>query len=85
MITVGWGHDVTVTITLTVRNWSRVLRGRSLSIRGAGYRYEGVFYWDHWIFGGGFDGPLRVEYGEGLNRGVGFEGTLPEASIRELP
>jgi hypothetical protein len=79
-IAVNWGHDVHA-ITLTKRNWTRVGSGRSLSIRGKGYVYEGKFFWDYWDFAGGIGGYLVVRYGG--DGAVGFDGVLSDAMIQE--
>jgi hypothetical protein len=60
-ISVEWGYEMH-SITLTARNWNRIKAGRPLEIRGKGYGYEGQFFWDHWFFGGGLEGPLTVAY-----------------------
>jgi len=78
-ISVEWGYEMHST-TLTARNWARVKSGKSLSIRGKGYYYEGEFFWDYWSFAGGLDGELYVDYGDG---GCGFSGTLVDANIEE--
>ena len=54
----GNGKEVEVQLELTPRNWSKLLRGKGLSIRGKGYGYEGDFFWDYWQFLGGLDDPL---------------------------
>jgi len=82
IITVSWGYDVQVSITLSPRNWTRVKSGKPLQIRGNGYHYEGEFFWDYWNFEGGVDGALTVAYGDG---GEGFNGTLDDATIEEKP
>jgi hypothetical protein len=79
-ITVEWGYELH-SLPLTPRNWSRIKRGRPLTIRGKGYYYDAEFFWDYWSFGGGLDGSLRVEYGD--DAGVGFEGSLSDAMIQE--
>jgi hypothetical protein len=80
-ISVSWGNDVEVSIRLTPQNWARIKAGKRLHIRGKGYQYEGQFFWDYWSFGGGLDGSLTVMYGE--DGGVGFDGRLADAEIRE--
>jgi hypothetical protein len=79
-ISVRWGNDVEVSITLPPRKWADVKDGKPLSISGKGYYYEGEFFRDYWNFGGGLDGPLVVGYS---GCGEGFNGTLDEASIEE--
>jgi hypothetical protein len=80
LIEVAWGYDIHE-ITLTARNWWKVKRGKPLRIRVRGFSEEGS-EWQYWTFGGGLEGRLLVEYGEG---GVGFDGRLSDASIEELP
>jgi hypothetical protein len=80
-VTVEWG-DEEHTIVLTLRNWRRIQRCQPLTIRGRGYSYEGEFFWDYWNFCGGALGSLRVEYGD--DGGVGFEGSLSDATIQEI-
>ena len=80
-ISVEWGYEEH-SITLIPRNWNKVRKGKSLSIRGSGYYYEGEFFWDYWYFGGGMDGDLVVSYGEG--GGTGFVGRLRDADIVEF-
>lgn len=79
-ITVSWGYEPH-SITLTQRNWSEILSGKPLRIRGTGYHYEGEFFWDYWHFGGGREGSLRVDYGE--DGATGFDGTLDAAEVEE--
>jgi hypothetical protein len=81
-VSVSWGNDIDLTIRLTPRNWARVLSGKKLSIRGNGYHSDGEFFWDYWSFGGGREGSLLVSYGDG---GVGFDGSLADATINEFP
>ena len=80
-IVVEWGYDQHE-IILTPRNWSQIKRGRKLKIRSRGF-YEGRSQREYWSFAGGLDGDLLVEYGEGLNQGVGFDGMLHDATIEE--
>ncbi len=80
-IAVEWGNDLHA-IVLTRRNWSRIKRGSKLRIRSAGFSEDGS-QWEYWSFAGGLDGDLLVEYGEGLNQGVGFDGKLRDATIEE--
>lgn len=81
---VQWGHNVEVRLRLTPRNWSRLRRGLPFRIRGRGYRYDGDFFWDYWLFEGSPENRVRVEYGRGGDRGVGFDGTLHDVEIRFL-
>lgn len=80
-ISVSWGNDVEVSIRLTPRNWASIKAGKTLQIRGKGYKHEGEFFWDHWDFSGGLYGSLVVTYGE--EGGVGFDGLLADAVIKE--
>lgn len=77
-VTVEWGYELH-TLSLTKRNWSRIIAGRPVSVRGRGYRYEGEFFWDYWHFSGGRNGTLTVMYGE--DNAVGFDGTLEDAMV----
>ena len=77
-ITVEWGYE-THSISLTPRNWRRVLSGKPLQIRGEGYYYEGEFFWDYWSFEGGMEGRLTVCYGDG--GGTGWDGLLSGSDI----
>ena len=79
-ISVEWGYE-SHSITLTPRNWAKVKSGKSLSIRGEGYYYEGEHFWDYWTFGGGLDGSLDVYYGE--DGGHGFSGKLSDTLTEE--
>ena len=79
-IRVEWGYDDHY-ITLTPRNWAAIKAGRAHSQRGAGYYYEGEFFWDYWSFAGGLDGELEVGYGD--DGGQGFVGQLSDATIEE--
>ncbi len=80
-IYVTWGYECH-SIILTPRNWSKVKKGKPLSIRGKGYYYEGEFFWDYWTFAGGLDGILNVSYGN--DGGGGWEGKLSDATINEF-
>ena len=79
-ITVKWGYDLH-SIILTPKNWAKIKSGKSLSIRGKGYWYEGECFWDRWSFGGGLGGSLEVTYGD--DGGVGFTGMLSDAIVEE--
>jgi hypothetical protein len=81
LIAVEWGYD-THSIRLEASEWTRVKEGLSLRVPGDGYYYEGEFFQDYWNFSGGRDGKLAVEYGDG--GGVGFKGSLTDASIDEI-
>jgi hypothetical protein len=79
-ISVEWGYEMH-SITLTARNWRRIISGKPLGIRGKGYHCDGEFFWDRWGFGGGIDGELHVSYGN--DGGDGFIGNLKDAQIEE--
>jgi hypothetical protein len=83
-LSVSWGYDVTVDLHVSQRNWSKITKGKKVTIRGKGYRYEGEFNWDYWHFEGGIDGGLTVTCGSpktGDYSGVGFDGTAREALV----
>ena len=81
-ITVEWGYE-SHSIALTPRNWAAIKAGRTHGQRGAGYYYEGEFFWDYWSFGGGLEGELEVGYGG--DGGQGFVGRLCDAQVEEHP
>ena len=81
-IKVEWG-DESHSLTLTPRNWAAIKAGRAHSQRGAGYLYEGEFFWDYWKFLGGPDPELEVGYGINEDSGVGWEGNLSGADVVE--
>jgi hypothetical protein len=78
VLRVYWGYDVDVELVVSKLNWSKILRGKEVRLRGKGYYYEGEFFRDYWYFFGGFDGELRVSYSGG---GDGFIGTPREALV----
>ena len=82
-LSVVWPNgDVFVDIAVSRRNWSRIVRGQAVTIRGKGDWYEGRFFWDYWDFSDGLDGTLIVRYGSPKNgdySGQGFIGTPREA------
>ncbi|MDB4521963.1 hypothetical protein N9100_00945 [Gammaproteobacteria bacterium] len=80
-ITVPIGYDF-LSIVLIPRNWAKVKNGKSLSIRGKGYYYEGEHFWDYWNFSGGLQNELRVSYGDG--GAVGYTGSLADADVSEF-
>jgi hypothetical protein len=82
-ISVSWGYDVRVSVTLTPANWAKVQAGKEHGIRGEGYYYEGEFFRDYWVFNGKSEGSLFVGYGE--DGGEGFIGSLSDATIEEHP
>jgi hypothetical protein len=58
---VSWANgDVTLDLTITPENWSKVVRGERVVVKGKGYHYEGEFFQDEWSFSGGLDGDLTV-------------------------
>jgi hypothetical protein len=75
-LSVRWGYDVKVELLVSERNWSKVLKGESVTIRGGGYYYEGDFFWDYWDFSGGIDGDLQVRYGSPKDGDYSAEGVL---------
>lgn len=79
-IKVEWGYE-SHSLTLTPRNWAAIKAGRAHSQRGAGYWYEGEFFWDYWKFLGGPDPRLEVGYGD--DGGMGWEGDLSDADVVE--
>jgi hypothetical protein len=83
-LSVGWGYDVRVDLQLSQRNWSKISKGKKVTIRGKGYYYEGDFFWGYWDFSGGIDGELAVRYGspkDGDYSGQGFVGNVREALV----
>jgi hypothetical protein len=78
---VAWADDdIVLELSLSERNWTKLRRGESLSVRGKGYRYEGEFYWDHWDFAGGLDGDLIVRYGSPKDRDYSAQGYVGKVS-----
>ena len=53
--------EIEVQLVISKRNWSKILRGDTISLRGRGYSYEGDFFWDYWRFSGGLDGEVTIE------------------------
>lgn len=85
-LSVSWGSggEVEVELLVSKRNWSKIIRGEKVTIRGRGYSYDGEFFWDYWDFSGGVDGELIVRYGcpkDGDYSGQGFIGTTREALV----
>jgi hypothetical protein len=83
-LSVGWGYDVKVDLQVSQRNWSKISKGKKVTIRGKGYYYEGEFFWDYWDFSGGIDGELEVRSGspkDGDYSGQGFVGSVREALV----
>ena len=89
---VDLSDGVAVDLLVSNRNWSKILSGHAISIRGQGYYRDGAAFYDFWDFCDGLDGKLVVRYGPRKNPGVGapgFVGTprdaLPEASSQSAP
>jgi hypothetical protein len=84
-LSVSWGNDVGVDLTISAGQWKQISDGHSVTINGKGYFYEGERFQDVWNFAGGLDGELRVSYGDA----DGFVGTardaMPTKKLRELP
>jgi hypothetical protein len=83
-LSVSWGYDVDVKLRVSKSNWSKICKGKGVTIRGNGFYYEGEFFWDYWNFSGGIDGELGVRYGSrktGDYTGQGFVGTLRDALV----
>jgi hypothetical protein len=59
-LSASWGYDVKVDLQVSQRNWSKLSKGKKVTIRGKGYYYEAEFFWDYWDFLGGIDGRLEV-------------------------
>jgi len=72
----GRGAEVEVQLDLTPRNWSRLLKGKGLSIRSKGYCYEGEFFWDYWNFSGGLDDWLEINWGTPKDRDYSAQGFI---------
>ena len=80
-----------MTIKLSPKNWGRVLKGESFTIRGPGYRYDGgdfqTFQWDHWVFQNGIKGTLTVEIRDPFEKDdlpdVAFQGLTKEVNVQE--
>jgi hypothetical protein len=79
-ISVEWGYEVH-SIVLGERTWREICGGHPKKVRGSGYRHEGEFFWDYWIFNSAQPGSLVVEYGK--DGGVGFVGDLKSAEVEE--
>lgn len=78
-LTVAWGYDVVVALTLSPDEWATVREGGKLCKDGAGYKYEGEYFQDVWTFD---ECNLTVEYGD--DGGTGFNGSLSDADVREF-
>lgn len=85
-IMVEWGYEPH-TLVLENAVWRRILNGEAITIEGDGFSYEGDAFIDTWLFSGGMDGELVVEYrlekGGPMDEGTGFTGRLRDASIIE--
>jgi hypothetical protein len=61
---VSWANgDVILNLAVSPENWSKIVRGERVVVKGGGYHYEGEFFQDRWYFSGGLDGKLTVPYG----------------------
>jgi len=80
IVTVEWGYD-NHSIVLTDKEWTHISEGIPLMKVGGGYVYEGESYQDYWTFTGGASGNILIEYGEGEDRAIGFQGSLQQANI----
>jgi hypothetical protein len=77
----SWANgDVILDLDVSPDDWSKIVRGERVDLKGKGYHYEGEFFQDDWCFSGGLDGDLTVSYrsldGE---TGDGFAGSLRNA------
>jgi len=81
-VTVEWGYE-SHTLEVPIARWRKIKKLNEDTIRGKGYRYEGVFYWDYWTFNKGGAMKLVVEYGG--DGGVGYEGRFDQADIEGDP
>jgi hypothetical protein len=80
-LSVSWGNDVGVNLTISAAQWKKISDGHSVTINGKGYFYEGERFQDVWNFAGGLDGELRVSYGDA----DGFVGTARDAMAKKKP
>ena len=73
----SWCYDIVeVELSVSKRNWTKIVKGQEVTIRGKGYYYEGDYFWDYWDFSGGLDGELRVRYGSPKDGDYSGEGTI---------
>jgi hypothetical protein len=79
-LSVSWDDHVTVDLLVSNRNWSRIIRGDKVSIRGMGYHYGREFICDYWDFSGGIDGALIVRC-ESATAREDFIGTPRQALV----
>jgi hypothetical protein len=40
-LSVKWGDEVIVDLYVSGRNWSKIIQGKNVALRGRGYRYDG--------------------------------------------
>jgi hypothetical protein len=83
-LTSAWGNggEVCVELPVNKKQWDRIVRGDQVTIKGAGYWYDGDLFEDIWYFSGGLEGKLEVRYGQpavGDYSAQGFLGTLKDA------
>jgi hypothetical protein len=62
-LSVSWGYDVTVDLHISGRNWTKIVKGKKVTIRGKGYYYEGDFF--------GIIGIFPVKWMEGWRSDTG--------------
>jgi hypothetical protein len=80
-----------MTIKLSPKNWGRVLKGESFTIRGDGYRLDCgnfvSFQWDYWVFEVGINGHLAVEIRTPLVKETSpdhaYNGSMKEVETRK--
>ena len=80
-----------MTIKLSPKNWGRVLKGESFTIRGDGYRLDCgnfvSFQWDYWVFEGGINGHLAVEmrtpFVKETSHDHAYNGSMKEVDVLE--
>ena len=83
----SWGYEIDVELYVPEDDWTRILNGEKITIRGDGYAYEGQFYWDYWDFSGGLNGELRIRYGspdEEDDSAEGFVGSIREVLVKDI-
>jgi hypothetical protein len=79
---VSWANgDVLLNLAVSPDDWSKIVRGERVVVKGKGYYYEGEFFQDEWTFSGGLDGHLTVSYSSlDGETGDGFVGS-PRAAL----
>lgn len=82
-VTVEWRNE-DHSVLLTSRNWRKVLTGKPFSIRSRGYSACVGPQWEYWYFHVDGRDTLRVEYGSGIDAGVGFDGAIADAEMRKV-